>query len=146
MDSERGQTQPQSRLKEALSPRWVLAIASALDLGVIGVAELRWGPEAFMGGLAFLLAVGLAVLLLVRRRWTVYLATIPLLLAAFITFQLTIRGAKDMGDGIPTLVMNFAGLQANVTLFITGVGLLVAAALDIKSRHEARNIAAGQKT
>jgi hypothetical protein len=51
-----------------------------------------------------------------------------------------------MGDGIPTLVMNFAGLQANVTLFITGVGLLVAAALDIKSRHEARNIAAGQKT
>jgi hypothetical protein len=99
-----------------------------------------------MGGLASLLAVGLVLLLLVHRRWTVYLATIPLLLAAFITFQLTIRGAKDMGDGIPTLVMNFAGPHANLTLFITGVGLIAAAVLGIKSRHEARDVAARQKT
>jgi len=130
---------------KVLSPRWVLATALALDLGMIVVAELMWGPEAFMGGLGILLAIGLALVVVVRRRWPLYVAAVPLLLAAFVTFQLTVRGAKDVGDGIPALALHFAGWPAKATLSVTGAGLLLSAALGLMGRQKAHAGAVSQR-
>ena len=108
----------------------VVAVACGLVISAaVLIGHLLYGPDPFLGVLAIVVFVGMAVAVGVRRPWGYAVATAVLLIAAFVMFQFSVGGPA--GDEITELAETYSG-GVSWSLFVIAVVGVVAGIATIR--------------